>query len=139
MTHSYAAISSTIKRTFQLWFFSNVGGTLFLAAQFALDRLTDYSIALMAGVVAAMISLCVVPLVIPFFTLMGRFYAAWSRRSMALAGVGLFYVAANQLLLLFLPFDSLGSLLGISFPYLAAALLTVMWLYGPALHSQPRA
>jgi|GEM_PF-3784430 len=139
MIHSYAYTQSTIKRAFQLWLFSNVGGTLFLTGEFALDRLTDYPIALMTGMVAAMISLCIVPLVIPFFTLMTRFCSGWSRRSMALVGVSLFYVAANQLLLLFVPIDSLSSLLGMSFPYLLAALLTVGWLYGPALRKQPAA
>jgi hypothetical protein len=132
MLPPYAFTPSTIKRALQLWLFSNVGGTLFLTAQFAADRLTDYPIALLAGLVAALVSLCIVPLVIPFFTLMTRFYSAWTRRSMALAGVTLFYGAANGLLLLLVPFDSLLSLLSLSAPYLAAALLTVGWLYGPA-------
>ena len=130
MAYTYLSVQSTLKRTVQLWFFSNLGGTLLLASAFASDRLSDWTIALLAGTVAALVSLCVVPLAVPYFNLMEKLNTSWSRRTMALAGVSLFYATANQLLLLGGPFHSLRGLLSISFPYLAAALLTVLWLYG---------
>ena len=133
MNQMYAAAQSTLKRTFQLWLFSNLGGTLLLTALFAAERLSDYSIGLMAGTVAALVSLAVVPLVLPFFWIMEKQFSSWPRRTMALVGVSLFYVAANQLMLLWVPLNSLSELLTLSSPYLAAALLTVLGLYGPGL------
>ncbi|AHJ98848.1 hypothetical protein [Hymenobacter swuensis] len=133
MLHYYAATSqSTITRTLILWLLSNVGGTLWLAFDFASDRLEDYSIALMSGLVAALVSLAMVPLVVPFFTLMSGLRANWSRRTLALSGVTLFFLLANQLLLLLLPINSLWGLLPMSLPYWVAAVLAVLWLYGPA-------
>lgn len=133
MLHYYASTSrSTIARTLVLWLLSNLGGTLWLLLDFASDRLEDYSIALMAGLVGALVSLAIVPLVVPFFTLMSGFRASWSRRTMALAGVTLFFLLANQLLLLLIPIDSLRGLLPMSLPYWGAAVLAVLWLYGPA-------
>ena len=133
MLHYYAATSqSTITRTLILWLLSNVGGTLWLAFDFASDRLEDYSIALMSGLVAALVSLAMVPLVVPFFTLMSGLRANWSRRTLALSGVTLFFLLANQLLLLLLPINSLRGLLPMSLPYWVAAVLAVLWLYGPA-------
>lgn len=138
MVHSYTSpIISTLARTMLLWALSNVGGTLWLLVDFALERLNDYPIALLAGLVAAMVSLAIIPLVVPFFTLMGRCCSDWPRRTMALLGVSLFFLVANYLLLLLLPIDSLGSLLEMSLPYLGAALLTVLWLYGPAQRNLP--
>ena len=133
MLHYYATTShSTTIRTLILWLLSNLGGTLWLMLDFASDRLEDYSIALMAGVVAALLSLAIVPLVIPFFTFMGQVAGPWSRRSMALAGVLLFFLLTNQLLLLLSPVDSLQALLPMSLPYGVAAVFAVFWLYGPA-------
>ncbi|RSK51431.1 hypothetical protein [Hymenobacter rigui] len=133
MLHHYATTShSTTIRTLILWLLSNLGGTLWLLLDFASDRLADYSIALMAGLLSALVSLAIVPLVVPFFTLMSGFRANWSRRTMALAGVTLFFLLANQLLLLLIPIDSLGGLLPMSLPYWGAAVLAVLWLYGPA-------
>lgn len=132
MFYSYTSVQSTLLRTLLLWLFSNVGGTLWLLIDFSLERLNDYSIALMTGLVAAMVSLVIIPLVIPFFTLMTRCCSDWPRRTMALLGVGLFFLTSNYLLLLLLPIGSLGGLLEMSLPYLGAGLLTVLWLYGPA-------
>ncbi|TGE19328.1 hypothetical protein [Hymenobacter elongatus] len=132
MVQQLLSTYSTIRRTLLLWLLSNFGGTLWLLIDFSLDRLNDYSIALMVGLVAAIVSLSIVPLVLPFFALMSSYYSGWSRRSMALAGITAFYILANQLLLLLMPIDSLSSLLALSLPYLGAALLTVLWLYGPA-------
>ncbi|QJX45890.1 hypothetical protein HMJ29_02635 [Hymenobacter taeanensis] len=56
----------------------------------------------------------------------------WSRWTMALLGIGLFFLVANYLLLLLLPIHSLMALLEMSLPYLGSAVLTVLWLYGPA-------
>ncbi|MET4106615.1 hypothetical protein [Hymenobacter sp. UYP22] len=133
MLYHYATTShSTTVRTLILWLLSNVGGTLWLLLDFAAERLTDYSIALLAGMVAAIVSLAVVPLVIPFFTVMSRVKPGWSRRSMALGGILLLFLLTNQLLVLLSPVDSLRALLPMSLPYGVAAVLTVFWLYGPA-------
>lgn len=123
---------ATLLRTIQLWLLSNAGGTLWLLGYFAADRLDDYPIALLTGMLAAMVSLAVVPLVIPFFAVMCRFCAGWTRCYVALLGVVLFFLLANELLLLLLPVGSVLSLLELSLHYLGAALLTVGWLYGPA-------
>lgn len=123
---------STITRTLVLWVLSNLGGTLWLMLDFASDRLEDYSIALMAGLIAALISMTIVPLTIPFFTLMNMLHAGWSRRSVALLGVTLFFLLANRILLAFVPIESLRGMLPLSMPYWLAAVLTVLWLYGPA-------
>lgn len=133
MFHYYATTShSTTIRTLILWLLSNLGGTVWLMLDFAAERLTDYPIALLAGLVAALVSLAVVPLAFPFFTLMGRLKPGWSRRSMALGGVVLLFLLTNQLLVLLSPIDSLRALLPMSLPYGVAAVLTVFWLYGPA-------
>ncbi|RSK35453.1 hypothetical protein [Hymenobacter metallilatus] len=133
MLHHYATTShSTTVRTFILWLLSNAGGTLWLLLDFASARLADYSIALLAGLLAALVSLAVVPLVIPFFTMMSRVKPGWSRRSMALGGVVLFFLLANQLLVLLSPIDSMQAVLPLSLPYGVAAVLAVFWLYGPA-------
>lgn len=133
MLHYYASTSqSTTVRTLILWLLSNLGGTLWLLLDFASDRLEDYSIALMAGLMSALVSLVLIPLAVPFFTLMSGFRANWSRRTTALAGVTLFFLLANQLLLLLVPVDSLRGLLPMSLPYWGAAVLVVLWLYGPA-------
>ncbi|SNR41962.1 MULTISPECIES: hypothetical protein [Hymenobacter] len=137
MLQSYSSIPSTLIRTILLWAFSNVGGTLWLLVDFSLDRLNDYPIALLAGLVGAMASLAIIPLVVPFFTIMSRCCSDWPRRTLALLGVVLFFLVANYLLLLLLPIDSLTSLLEMSLPYLGAALLAVLWLYGPAQRNVP--
>ncbi|SNC75108.1 hypothetical protein SAMN06265337_2708 [Hymenobacter gelipurpurascens] len=137
MHYHYSSVQATLIRTLLLWLFSNVGGTLWLLVDFSLDRLNDYSIALLAGLVAAMASLAIIPLVIPFFALMTRCCSDWPRRTMALLGVGLFFLVANYLLLLLLPIGSLSGLLEMSLPYLGAGLLTVLWLYGPAQRPVP--
>jgi hypothetical protein len=132
MVNTYTSVQATLIRTLLLWLLSNLGGTLWLIIDFSHDRLADYSIALMAGLMAAMVSLAIIPLVIPFFALMTRCCSDWPRRTMALLGVGLFFLVANNLLLLLLPIDSLASLLEMSLPYLGSGVLAVLWLYGPS-------
>ncbi|WP_019948561.1 hypothetical protein [Hymenobacter aerophilus] len=135
MPHLYtSANQSTIARTLILWLLSNVGGTLWLTLDFASERLDDYPIALMVGLTAALTSLAIVPLVLPFFVLMGRLRADWPRRTIALTGITLFFLLANQLLLGFIPMKSVAALLPFSLPYGVAAVLGVLWLYGPARH-----
>jgi hypothetical protein len=131
MVNSYTSVQSTFIRTLLLWLISNLGGTLWLTIDFSLDRLTDYSIALMVGLVAAMVSITIIPLVLPFFALMTRCCSDWSRRTMALLGVSMFFLVANYLLLHLLPVHSLLALLEMSLPYLGSAILAVLWLYGP--------
>ncbi|GAB2769153.1 hypothetical protein HNQ93_000277 [Hymenobacter luteus] len=122
---------STIARAFILWAFANLGGTLWLLLDFSLERVDDYPVALLTGLVAALVSLCIVPLVIPFFSLMCHLQVGLSRRSLALIGVTLFFLLANKLLELLLPINSVHDLLSMSLPYWAAAMLTVLWLYSP--------
>ncbi|OWP63914.1 hypothetical protein CDA63_06795 [Hymenobacter amundsenii] len=135
MTLPYTTANySTITRTFVLWLLSNVGGTLWLLLDFAYERLNDYPIALMVGLTAALISLAIVPLVVPFFALMSRLQTDWSRRTVALTGIVLFFLLANHLLLGLIPLESVTDLLPFSLPYGIAAVLGVLWLYGPARH-----
>lgn len=130
MFKASTSTQSTITRTLLLWLISNLGGTLLLGASFALThQLTDSTIAVAAGLLAAVITIPLVPLALPFFALLARFCPAYSRRSVALLGVTLFFLAANELLHLLLPFATFWGLLEMSAPYLAAALLTVVWLY----------
>ncbi|TGD79033.1 hypothetical protein [Hymenobacter wooponensis] len=135
MINSYPSVQSTFVRTLLLWLLSNLGGTLWLTIDFSLDRLADYSIALLVGLVAAMVSMVIIPLVVPFFAVMTR-YSDWPRRTMALLGVSLYFLVANYLLLLLLPVTSLIGLLDLSLPYLGSAILTVLWLYGPAARAE---
>ena len=124
-------ISSTVLRALILWFMSNLGGTLLLGAILAFGRLEDSSIALIAGMLAVIITLPLVPLAVPFLALLSRLQPNWSRRSIATLGVTLFFVLAHQLLVLLLPFLSSLSLLEMTAPYLVAAWATVFWLYSP--------
>jgi hypothetical protein len=124
-------ISSTVLRALILWFMSNVGGTLLLGAILAVGRLEDSAIALMAGLLAVIITLPLVPLAVPFLALLSRLQPTWSRRSIATLGVTLFFLVAHQLLVLLLPFLSSLSLLEMTAPYLVAAWATVFWLYSP--------
>ncbi|UOG73994.1 hypothetical protein MTX78_17950 [Hymenobacter tibetensis] len=132
MFNAYTSVQPTIIRTLLLWLFSNLGGTFLLGLGFALThRLNDSTIAVAAGLLAAIITLPLVPLAVPFFAVLGRVCSGWSRRSMALLGVTLFFILANELLRFMLPFVSLEGLLEMSSPYLAAGLITVFWLYSP--------
>jgi len=133
MLKSSTSIPSTITRTLVLWLLSNLGGTFLLGFGFALThRLNDSTIAVAAGVLAALVTLPLVPWALPFFAVIPRFCPACSRRSVALLGVTLFFLAANELLHLLLPFATFWGLLEMSVPYLAAGLCTVGWLYSPS-------
>ncbi|WP_375435616.1 hypothetical protein [uncultured Hymenobacter sp.] len=130
MLKSYSLLHSTIARTLLLWLISNLGGTLLLGVGFALThRLNDSTIAVAAGMLAFLVTLPLVPLAVPFFAVLGKVCADWPRRSMALLGVVLFFLLANEVLHLLLPFATFLGLLEMSLPYLAAGILTVLWLY----------
>jgi hypothetical protein len=131
MSSSTSLISSTVYRALILWFMSNLGGTLLLGAILASGRLEDASIALLAGMLAIIVTAPLVPLAVPFLALLSRLQPNWSRRSIAALGVTLFFVLAHQLLVLLLPFLSSVSLLEMTAPYLVAAWATVFWLYSP--------
>jgi len=122
----------SILKGFALWLLSNVGGTLLLGAHFSLERAEDFTIGLLSGLLAAVVSIVLVPFCIPFFEVVGNLCACWSRRTAALIGVVLFYSAANFLLLYFLPILTLESVVSMSFPYLLAALGAVFYLYHSA-------
>ncbi|MBC6696765.1 hypothetical protein [Hymenobacter sp. BT190] len=110
---------------------SNLGGTLLLGLTLAFGRIEDASIALVAGLLAIIITLPLVPLAVPFLALLSRLQLNWSRRTMAALGVTLFFMLAHQLLVVLLPFLSSLSLLEMTAPYLVAAWATVFWLYSP--------
>jgi hypothetical protein len=119
MQSSTSSISATVLRALALWLFSNLGGTVMLGMILSLGRLEDATIALMAGLLAVIITLPLVPLAVPFLALLSRLQPGWSRRSIAMVGVTLFFVLANQLLVMVLPFLSSVSLLEMTAPYLS--------------------
>jgi hypothetical protein len=112
-----------------VWLFTNLGGTAQLVAGFGLAKPADVKVPLLIGLVAALLSLAAVPLVVPVFALAQQACTGWRCRLTALAGVLLAFVAANG--------SCTGChwarLLSLTWPYLAAALLTVAWLYRPRL------
>ena len=134
MSARYAPLAATkaTTRTLHVWLLSNIGGTGWLLVDFCRDNATDYSIALVIGAVAALVSLACVPLILPFFALTTRFCIGWFCRTTAVSGAVVAFFLANYLLLKLLPLGPLGNLLSISGPYLCAALLSVGWIYRPA-------
>lgn len=133
MSARYAPLPATkaTTRTLHIWLLSNLGGTGWLLVDFCRDSPADYSIALVIGAVAALVSLACVPLIIPFFALTNRFCIGWFCRTTAVTGAVVAFFLANYLFLKLLPLGPLGSLLSISGPYLCAALLAVGWIYRP--------
>jgi hypothetical protein len=123
---------SALRRALYLWLLSNLGGTCWLALDFGLDHPTDLVVPLCIGLLAALVSLVCVPLTWFFLSLAHRAGTSWRCRLMAIATVLVVFMLANLLLLQWLPIGPLDSLLSISKPYLGAAFLAVMWLYGPA-------
>ncbi|MBF9142014.1 hypothetical protein [Hymenobacter properus] len=130
-TTALSARPSALASTLYIWLFTNVGGTAQLVASFGLDEPADLKVPLLIGLVAALFSLAAVPLAVPVFALAQRACTSWRCRFTALAGVLLAYAIANALLLYALPLGPPASLLGLTWPYLAAALLAVAWLYRP--------
>lgn len=124
-------------RTFMVWLLSNLGGTSVLALDFGLESPADFTIPLLVGFMAALISLAYVPLAWPFFALAQRICTGWRCQLLAVAGVVTVFGAANYLLLEWLPIGSFSTLLAFSRPYLGAALLSVAWLYRPQSARQP--
>ncbi|MFD2721483.1 hypothetical protein ACFST9_22405 [Hymenobacter monticola] len=132
-TTAAPAHASALTSTLYVWLFTNLGGTAQLVAGFGLAEPADVKVPLLIGLVAALLSLAAVPLAVPVFALAQRACTGWRCRLTALAGVLLAFAGANALLLYGLPLGSPASLLSLTWPYLAAALLTVAWLYRPRL------
>jgi hypothetical protein len=124
-------------RTFHIWLLTNLGGTVWLVLDFCRDSPADIVVPLIIGLMAAALSLAAVPLAIPFFAVAQSYCTGWRCRLTALAVVLLGYTASNYLLMSLLPIGPLSSLLSISQPYLAAAVLAVMWVYRPQLAPKP--
>jgi hypothetical protein len=124
---------SALTSTLYIWLFSNLGGTTKLLLDFGLAEPADVKVPLLIGLVAGLLSLVAVPLAVPVFALAQRAYTGWRCRLTALAGVLLAFAAANALLLYGLPLGPPATLLSLTWPYLAAALLAVAWLYRPRL------
>lgn len=118
-------------RTLHIWLLTNLGGTAWLVLDFCRESPSDIEVPMIIGLMAAVLSLAAVPLAIPFFAMAQRYCTGWRCRLTALAVVVLGYAAGNYLLSNLLPAGSISSLLSISQPYLAAAVLAVMWLYRP--------
>lgn len=125
------SVSAATTRTLYIWLLSNLGGTGWLLVDFCRDAPSDFTIPLMIGLLAALLSLACVPLAVPFFAFTNRYSwcIGWRCRLFALLGAMMTFFVGNYLLLKLLPLDSLDSLLGVSEPYLCAALLAVGWVY----------
>lgn len=128
---AHHAHPSALVRALQVWLFSNLGGTAALALDFGFDSHADLAVALVIGLMAALISLAYVPLAVPFLALSHRACTGWRCRLTAGLSVITVFMAANYLLLHILPIGSFSVLLNFSRPYLGAALLAVAWLYRP--------
>ncbi|MDO7852891.1 hypothetical protein [Hymenobacter convexus] len=125
------AYPSALASTLYIWLFSNLGGTAKLIADFGFEEPQDLQIPLLIGLLTGVVSLVAVPFALPIFALAQRACTGWKCRLTALAGVLLAFAAANYLLLHWLPLGPPESLLRMTWPYLAAAVLTVAWLYWP--------
>ena len=117
------------ERTLTVWLFSNLGGTSWLVVDFCRYSPEDYAIPLVAGLMAALLTLATVPLAIPFFAMAQRQCINWRCRLVALAAVLLVFALGNFTLLHLLPIGPATSLLRFSWPYLGSALLAALWVY----------
>lgn len=123
--------STATARTLSIWFLTNLGGTAWLVLDFCRDSPADAVVPLIIGLVAAGLSLLAVPLAIPFFALAQIYCTGWRCRLTALAVVVAGFAASNYLLMSLLPLGPISSWLGMSQPYLVAAVLAAMWVYRP--------
>ncbi|MDO7846899.1 hypothetical protein Q5H92_11065 [Hymenobacter sp. M29] len=130
-TTAPVAYPSALASTLYIWLFSNLGGTAKLLVDFGFDEPQDLQVPLLIGLLASVASLVAVPFALPIFVLAQRACTSWKCRLTALAGVLLAFAAANYLLLHWLPLGPPESLLRMTWPYLAGAVLTVAWLYWP--------
>ncbi|MBW3128277.1 hypothetical protein [Hymenobacter profundi] len=122
----------SLRKALSLWLLSNLGGTILLTLDFALDRPADFSIGLFSGLLAALVSLVVLPLCVPLFSLLGQLPTCSARRTIGTAAVLGCYALTNFFVMHHLPVVDLRSLLTMSLPYLAAALAAVYFLCEPA-------
>ncbi|WP_324676171.1 hypothetical protein [Hymenobacter sp. GOD-10R] len=129
MAKRYEITRDSLKHTLSLWVLSNLGGTLILAIKFSLGRLDDVIIALVSGCVAAVLSLFVLPLWIPFFSAINCVECRRVQYLVMLSGSVLFYFMANILLLCFFPLGTLDGVMELTFPYLLSAIVTITYLY----------
>jgi hypothetical protein len=134
-----AVYPSALASTLYIWLFSNLGGTAKLIADLGFDEPQDLQIPLLIGLLASVVSLVAVPFALPIFVLAQRACTGWKCRLTALAGVLLAFGAANYLLLHWLPLGPAESLLRMTWPYLAAALAAIAWLYWPVPMAAQRA
>ena len=136
----FSSLPAATARTFTVWLASNLGGTAWLVLDFCRDAPDAVGIPLVAGLIAALLSLATVPLAIPLFALAQRQCTSWRCRLLALAGVLLAFALGNFALLHWLPIGPASSLLRFSWPYLGTALLAALWLYRPRpVRPQPAA
>ena len=111
MAKRHEATRAALKHTLTLWLISNLGGTLILAIKFSLDRLDDAIIALVSGAAAAILSLFILPLWIPFFSMLNCVECRRVQYLVMLSGSVLFYFLANILLLCFFPLGTLDGVM----------------------------
>ncbi|UOR05605.1 hypothetical protein MUN82_00550 [Hymenobacter aerilatus] len=122
----------SLRKALSLWLLSNLGGTILLTIDFALDRPADFSIGLFSGLLAALVSLLVLPFCVPLFRLLGQLSTCSARRTIGTVAVLGCYAVTNFFVLHHLPVVDLRSLVTMSLPYLAAALAAVYFLCEPA-------
>ena len=131
-------LSTATGRALTVWLLSNLGGTSWLVLDFCRDSPEDYAIPLVAGLMAALLSLATVPLAVPVFALAQRQCTSWRCRLLVLAAVLLVFALGNFTLLHLLPIGPASSLLRFSWPYLGTALVSALWLYRPRPERQLR-
>jgi hypothetical protein len=129
MASSYATTRTALMQTLTLWFVSNLGGTLLLTLKFFLDRPNDAVIGLVSGLIAALLSLAIVPIWVPFFALINCVDCRRTQFLVMMLGSVLFYFLANTLLLYLMPLSTLDGVIDMTFPYLLSALITITYMY----------
>lgn len=136
-----ATCSSALGRTLRVWLLGNLGGTGLLTLDFSSKYPSDLAVPLVMGLMAALLSLALVPVAWPFFAMAHRACTGSRCRILALSGVLVVFAVSNVALLHWLPIGPFSTLLSFSRLYLGAAVLAVAWLYrprpAPALLAQP--
>ncbi|GGE95592.1 hypothetical protein [Hymenobacter cavernae] len=133
MANRSAATRATLVQTLIIWLVSNLGGTFFLALLFGLDHPTDVAIALIGGMLAALLSLFLIPLWVPFFALINCVECRRTQFLAMLLGSVTFYFIANLLLLYLLPLGTLDGVMEMTFPYLLSAFIAITYMYRTVL------
>jgi hypothetical protein len=129
MANSFTITRTAFVQTLTLWFVSNLGGTLLLACKFSLDQADDAVIALVSGLIAALLSLAIIPIWLPFFAWINCVNCRRLQFLAMMLGSVLFYFLANALLLYVMPLGSLDGILELTFPYLLSALIAISYTY----------